>query len=438
MYEKYEIISVIGEGSFGKVYKCKNIETGQYVAIKKFKHDNDYQLANNSWYRELKTIKKLSHPNIVQYIESFQKDNRGYIVYDYVDRNLYEYLKERSNGLDVKLIKSIMYQLCKAVKYLHKNNIIHRDIKPENILISNNKIKLCDFGYSKELEKESVLTENVTSLWYRAPEILLDGSGYGKEIDFWSIGCVMGELIDGNPVFPGNDSTEQLYIISKTLGKSLFKNSRNYSLIDSKFDSNVLINPINKSEINVELNLDQRYGNKINKDALDFIKRLLDPIPKTRLNSDSILSHSYFCNLYEHANEEIKGLSEIEEKFLKNKFSSKLNISEFNFKLSKNILQTPVKIRLDLLKNNIAKSPNICDSSRRMEEKQKSLEYLKYSLNKSYNRKSIIDFKELNAKILSDKKFKIPNKFLNCMYDGNVNNNKNKYKPKEIILPHIN
>ena len=149
MKKKYEVLGVVGEGAYGIVYKCKNKETGKYVAIKKFKETED-DLVKKTMKRELKMLQQLKHENIVDFQESFIHKGNLFLVFEYVEKNLLEVLEESPDGLPPKLIKSFVYQMCKALAYMHKNNMIHRDIKPENLLIDENlNLKLCDFGFAR-------------------------------------------------------------------------------------------------------------------------------------------------------------------------------------------------------------------------------------------------------------------------------------------------
>ena len=126
---------------------CRNKETKEYVAIKKFKETED-EIVKKTMKRELRVLQLLKHDNIVEFKEAFKRKNNLFLVFEFIERNLLELLEEQPNGLEPQLIKSLIYQLCKSVKYLHEQNIIHRDIKPENLLITNSmKLKLCDFGF---------------------------------------------------------------------------------------------------------------------------------------------------------------------------------------------------------------------------------------------------------------------------------------------------
>ena len=148
-----------------------------------------------------------------------------------MDRNLLEVLEEKPDGLDRDSVKYFIYQLLKAVDYFHRQNVMHRDIKPENLLICSktNELKVCDFGFARhlhnrnDLESESnkssnedednnnpELTDYVATRWYRSPELLLvsENLPYGKEVDIWAVGCIMGELMDGQPLFPGDSEVD--------------------------------------------------------------------------------------------------------------------------------------------------------------------------------------------------------------------------------------
>ncbi len=219
MQNKYEVLGVVGEGAYGIVYKCRNKETNEFVAIKKFKETND-DLVKKTMKRELKVLQLLKHENIVEFKEAFKRKGNLFLVFEFVEKNLLELLETFPSGLDQKLIKNLIYQLCKSVIYLHEHNIIHRDIKPENLLITNDfQLKLCDFGFARNFNrnKKEHLTDYVATRWYRSPELLISNGAYGPEVDFWAIGCIMGELSDGNPLFPGENDIDQINCIVKVL-----------------------------------------------------------------------------------------------------------------------------------------------------------------------------------------------------------------------------
>ena len=291
MQNKYEVLGVVGEGAYGIVYKCKNKETGKYVAIKKFKEVGD-ELVKKTMKRELKMLQRLHHPNVVEFQDAFRRKGNLFLVFEFVDKNLLELLQEHPNGLDPNLIRHLIYQLCKSIKYLHDQNIIHRDIKPENLLITDKmESKLCDFGFARLVsETNEKLTDYVATRWYRAPELLLSQGNYGKEVDYWAIGCIMGELVDGNPLFPGENELDQLHCIQKVLGNLTDKQ-------EEMFYSNPIFNGKNLLNVSKPETLEKRYMGKFSKKAISFMKGLLALDPKKRLNGNTVFKHAYFEKL---------------------------------------------------------------------------------------------------------------------------------------------
>ena len=329
MQNKYEVLGVVGEGAYGIVYKCKNKETGKYVAIKKFKEVGD-ELVKKTMKRELKMLQRLHHPNVVEFQDAFRRKGNLFLVFEFVDKNLLELLQEHPNGLDPNLIRHLIYQLCKSIKYLHDQNIIHRDIKPENLLITDKmESKLCDFGFARLIsEKNEKLTDYVATRWYRAPELLLSQGTYGKEVDYWAIGCIMGELVDGNPLFPGENELDQLHCIQKVLGNFTDKQ-------EEMFYSNPLFNGKNLLNVTKPETLEKRYFGKFSKKAISFMKGLLALDPKKRLNGNNVFKHAYFeklvlADLQKDAEQRIqiqneRNLREEQRLSLKNKISNDLN-----------------------------------------------------------------------------------------------------------------
>ena len=294
MQNKYEVLEVVGEGAYGIVYKCRNKETGKFVAIKKFKEVED-ELVKKTMKRELRMLQRMHHENIVDFVEAFKRKGNLFLVFEYVEKNLLEILQDSPRGLEPKLIRHFMYQLCKAIKYLHDQNVIHRDVKPENLLVNENMdLKLCDFGFARLISGSSKerLTDYVATRWYRAPELLLTQGEYGPEVDYWAIGCIMGELVDGNPLFPGENEIDQLHCIQKVLGN--FTDEQVYM-----FYANPIYSGKDLLEVDKPETLEWRYLGKLPKNAISFMKGLLELDPKKRLNGVTVFQHPYLAKLVE-------------------------------------------------------------------------------------------------------------------------------------------
>ena len=294
MQNKYEVLEVVGEGAYGIVYKCRNKESGKFVAIKKFKEVED-ELVKKTMKRELRMLQRMHHENIVDFVEAFKRKGNLFLVFEYVEKNLLEILQDSPRGLEPKLIRHFMYQLCKAIKYLHDQNVIHRDVKPENLLVNENMdLKLCDFGFARLISGSSKerLTDYVATRWYRAPELLLTQGEYGPEVDYWAVGCIMGELVDGNPLFPGENEIDQLHCIQKVLGN--FTDEQVYM-----FYANPIYSGKDLLEVDKPETLEWRYLGKLQKNAINFMKGLLELDPKKRLNGVTVFQHPYLAKLVE-------------------------------------------------------------------------------------------------------------------------------------------
>uniref|UniRef100_A0A8D8X3V1 cyclin-dependent kinase n=1 Tax=Cacopsylla melanoneura TaxID=428564 RepID=A0A8D8X3V1_9HEMI len=222
LMERYEKIGKLGEGSYGVVFKCRNRDTGQVVAIKKFLESEEDPLIRKIALREIRLLKALKHPNLVNLLEVFRRKKKLHLVFEFCDHTVLNELENHPHGLPWDLIKQITWQVLRGVSYCHRHACIHRDIKPENILLTaSGVVKLCDFGFARLINPGENYTDYVATRWYRAPELLVGDTLYGPAVDVWAIGCVFAELIKGEALWPGKSDVDQLYLISRTLGKTI-------------------------------------------------------------------------------------------------------------------------------------------------------------------------------------------------------------------------
>lgn len=174
--------------------------------------------------REIQALRKLSpFPNIVKLQEVLYDEPTGRLalVFELMDMNLYEQyesMKQKKQAITEQRAKYYIYQVIKSVEHMHSNGIFHRDIKPENILISDEVVKLADFGSCRGISQKQPFTEYISTRWYRAPECLLTDGYYNFKMDIWGIGCVFFELLTFIPLFPGNNELDQIHKIHNVLG----------------------------------------------------------------------------------------------------------------------------------------------------------------------------------------------------------------------------
>ncbi|XP_021367361.1 cyclin-dependent kinase-like 1 isoform X7 [Mizuhopecten yessoensis] len=287
--EKYDKLGRIGEGSYGVVFKCRNKDTGGIVAIKRFVESEDDPLIKKIAMREIRMLKQLKHPNLVNLIEVFRRKKRLHLVFEYVDHTVLHELERFPRGVSEDLIKKIVSQLLEAVNYCHSRNCIHRDVKPENILLSTERqVKLCDFGFARVLTGPSDnYTDYVATRWYRAPELLVGDPKYGPPVDVWAIGCVFAELLSGQALWPGKSDLDQIFQIKKTLGDLLPSQK-------SAFSSNIFFQGLEIPNVEPENYepLELKF-HKMSPVALSFMKNCLNMDPAERMTCEELLKHPY-------------------------------------------------------------------------------------------------------------------------------------------------
>lgn len=212
--DKYRVLQVLGDGSYGTVKKAQLKGSRDLVAIKKLKKRVD-SWEDCSELPEIVVLRKLHHPNVIKLKEVIREGDELYLVFDYMDCTLIEFLGQ--NPSSSPLVIPFIRQAFEGLAYLHRSGYMHRDIKPENILVLNDQCKLSDFGLAKRLGNPKN-TDYVSTRWYRAPEMLLHSPSYTCSVDNFAMGCIIAEIYLGRPLFPGNNEDDQLDKITEILG----------------------------------------------------------------------------------------------------------------------------------------------------------------------------------------------------------------------------
>ncbi|GAY54296.1 hypothetical protein CUMW_155630 [Citrus unshiu] len=326
---------VVGTGSFGIVFQAKCLETGETVAIKKVLQDRRYK------NRELQLMRLMDHPNVISlkhcFFSTTSKDELFLnLVMEYVPETMYRVLKHYSSmnqRMPLIYVKLYTYQIFRGLAYIHTvPGVCHRDVKPQNLLVDplTHQVKLCDFGSAKVLilrKKSSSFTygfvgcmHEATSQWlsalsswliactldtvkvkgeanisyicsryYRAPELIFGATEYTTSIDIWSAGCVLAELLLGQPLFPGENAVDQLVEIIKVLGTPTREEIRcmNPNYTDFRFPQ-IKAHPWHKV-----------FHKRMPPEAIDLASRLLQYSPSLRCTALEACAHPFFDELRE-------------------------------------------------------------------------------------------------------------------------------------------
>ncbi|KAF3336136.1 cell division control protein 2 A-like isoform X2 [Carex littledalei] len=220
--DQYEKVEKIGEGTYGVVYKARDRCTDKLLALKKIRLERSGDGVPSTAIREISLLKEVQHSNIVRLHDVVHTEKCIYLVFEYLDFDLKKHMDTcPSFSSNPHIIKSFVFQILRGLAYCHSHRILHRDLKPQNLLIDkhNNAIKLADFGLARAFAiPVRTFTHEVVTLWYRSPEILLGSKQYSTPIDIWSVGCIFAEMVNGQPLFPGDSEIDQILKIFRVLG----------------------------------------------------------------------------------------------------------------------------------------------------------------------------------------------------------------------------
>lgn len=316
MLRKYDVVQKLGKGAYGIVWKATDKKTQSKVALKKifdaFQNATDAQRT----FREVIFLQQMNaHENIVQLQSVLKADNDRdlYLIFEYMETDLHAVI--RANILEDVHKQYVMYQSFKALMYMHSAELVHRDMKPSNLLLNSECLmKVADFGLARSLLQNTtgvhddaasnpILTDYVATRWYRAPEILLGSTKYGKSVDMWSLGCIFGEMLGGKPVFQGSSTLNQLEKICEAVGRPT---PDEVAAMQSPFAQTMLEN------INVSKKPPTKWADMYPKapaEAIDLLEKLMQWDPNKRLSALEGMRHPYCKQFIEsdpHCKEPLK------------------------------------------------------------------------------------------------------------------------------------
>ncbi|KAG9218142.1 hypothetical protein CCMSSC00406_0008081 [Pleurotus cornucopiae] len=295
----YNVTTKLGEGTFGEVHKALHKRTNTAVALKRILMHNEKEGMPVTALREIKILKALNHPCIINLLDiagNGKEPLSVYMVFPYMDHDLAGLLENERVKLQPSHIKLYMKQLLEGTEYMHSNHILHRDMKAANLLISNTgSLRIADFGLARAFTtsatfrgKEKKYTNCVVTRWYRPPELLLGAQQYGGEVDIWGIGCVLAEMFTRKPILPGTSDVDQLEKIWQLCGTPNQHTWPNHDALPG-------CEGVKRFNTTYSRRLKQTYDIVVaSPETVDLLDQLLVCNPKERLTASQALDHRYF------------------------------------------------------------------------------------------------------------------------------------------------
>ncbi|WVO14693.1 hypothetical protein L204_102331 [Cryptococcus depauperatus] len=286
----YVQLEKLGEGTYATVYKGRSRTTSEIVALKEIHLDAEEGTPSTA-IREISLMKELKHVNIMRLHDVVHTESKLVLIFEYCEQDLKKYMDTHGDrgALDLNTVKSFTYQLLQGIAFCHDHRVLHRDLKPQNLLINRRgELKIGDFGLARAFGVPvNTFSNEVVTLWYRAPDVLLGSRTYSTSIDIWSVGCIFAEMITGYPLFRGRDNADQLVQIMKIVG--------------TPSDATIAQIKLNSPEIQIKAPLAKHSKQPFHsivprapRDAINLLEHLLQFEPTRRHDAHQAMTHPYF------------------------------------------------------------------------------------------------------------------------------------------------
>uniref|UniRef100_A0A8C7UVP5 Protein kinase domain-containing protein n=1 Tax=Oncorhynchus mykiss TaxID=8022 RepID=A0A8C7UVP5_ONCMY len=290
--ETYIKLDKLGEGTYATVFKGRSKLTDNLVALKEIRLEHE-EGAPCTAIREVSLLKDLKHANIVTLHDIVHTDKSLTLVFEYLDKDLKQYMDDCGNIMSMHNVKIFLFQILRGLAYCHKRKVLHRDLKPQNLLINERgELKLADFGLARAKSVPTKTYSNeVVTLWYRPPDVLLGSSEYSTQIDMWGVGCIFYEMAAGRPLFPGSTVEDELHLIFRLLGTPSEDNWPGISGVEEFKSYNF---PKYKPQPFIN------HAPRLDTEGIDVLTVGLPPLQyesKKRISADEAMKQAYFKSL---------------------------------------------------------------------------------------------------------------------------------------------
>lgn len=305
--ETYVKLDKLGEGTYATVFKGKSKLTDNLVALKEIRLEHE-EGAPCTAIREVSLLKDLKHANIVTLHDIVHTPKSLTLVFEYLEKDLKQYMDDCGGIMSMNNVRIFLFQLLRGLNYCHSRKVLHRDLKPQNLLINDKgELKLADFGLARAKSVPTKTYSNeVVTLWYRPPDVLLGSTEYSTQIDMWGVGCIFFEMATGRPFFPGSTVEDQLHLIFKTLGTPTEDSwpgiTSNEIFLSGRFPYYPKEHLINHSP-------------RLDNSGLNLLEKFVEFIVKNRISASDAMKHDYFFCLGKNIGElkNIESIFNIEE-----------------------------------------------------------------------------------------------------------------------------